>query len=96
VHNSLIKSIFDSQKKNLRFQAFETSDNFTSLILLDGSYQVVNQGRGYINMTKTHSDSNIGAQTIHLDGRTLEEGRGQLVRFALALSALTGQAITID
>ncbi|KKK14011.1 hypothetical protein P175DRAFT_0501936 [Aspergillus ochraceoroseus IBT 24754] len=34
-------------------------------------------------------------QPIRLDGRTLEGG-GQLVRIAIALSALTGQPITID
>ncbi|KAL3480439.1 RNA 3'-terminal phosphate cyclase domain-containing protein [Aspergillus californicus] len=35
------------------------------------------------------------AEPLRLDGRTLEGG-GQLVRIAVALSALTGRAITID
>ncbi|KAB8235981.1 putative RNA 3'-terminal phosphate cyclase [Aspergillus alliaceus] len=41
------------------------------------------------------AQDHIRAPVIHLDGRTLEGG-GQLVRIAIALSALTSQPITID
>ncbi|KAE8154125.1 RNA 3'-terminal phosphate cyclase domain-containing protein [Aspergillus avenaceus] len=41
------------------------------------------------------SDDRTSLSTVHLDGRTLEGG-GQLVRIAVALSALTGQPIVVD
>ncbi|KAF9894090.1 hypothetical protein FE257_009063 [Aspergillus nanangensis] len=46
-------------------------------------------------MPQDSSTSLPEARTIHLDGRTLEGG-GQLVRIAVALSALTRQPVTID
>ncbi|KAL4863263.1 hypothetical protein BDV12DRAFT_202280 [Aspergillus spectabilis] len=42
-----------------------------------------------------HRRPSVAAEAVRLDGRKLEGG-GQLVRIAVALSALTGQAVAID
>lgn len=41
------------------------------------------------------TELHVSRSPVHLDGRTLEGG-GQLVRIAIALSALTGRPVTID